>query len=129
MSSSCAPSFTSQPPRSSPRRSALTLGRHARSRVDFGNKVDRICDLVRHDLQERGDTFHWANTILTAHVRKRPPAYEDALKVLVDLKGASTSRPATVSVASQAAAHVAETLPVQPRTRSAQKTPSSTSSS
>lgn len=36
--------------------------------------------------------FHWANTILTAHVRKRPPAYEDALKVLVDLKGASTSR-------------------------------------
>lgn len=71
------------------RRPALTLDVRTCSPVDASNKVNRICDLVRHDLHERGDMFHWANTILTAHVRKRPPAYEDALKVLVDLKGAS----------------------------------------
>lgn len=55
---------------------------------DTTNKVNRICDLVHADLEQR-DVFHYANSILTAHVRKRPPAYEDALKVLVDLKGAS----------------------------------------
>lgn len=58
------------------------------SPTDTGNKVNRICDLFLEDLHARGDVFHWANTILTAHVRKRPPAYEDALRVLVDLKGA-----------------------------------------
>lgn len=53
---------------------------------DTSNKVNTICDLVREDLEKR-DLFHYANTILTAHVRKRPPAYEDALNLLVELKG------------------------------------------
>ncbi|GAA5945114.1 hypothetical protein JCM3775_000913 [Rhodotorula graminis] len=68
------------------------VARSGASPVDASNKVNRICDLVRHDLQERGDMFHWANTILTAHVRKRPPAYEDALNVLVDLKAQDPER-------------------------------------
>ncbi|GJN92512.1 hypothetical protein Rhopal_005542-T1 [Rhodotorula paludigena] len=58
---------------------------------DTTNKVNRICDLVRADLEQR-DVFHYANSILTAHVRKRPPAYEDALKVLVDLKAKDAER-------------------------------------
>lgn len=49
-------------------------------------KVNSVCDLVRGELEKR-DVFHYANTILTAHVRKQPPDYESALKVLVELKG------------------------------------------
>ncbi|GAA5832721.1 hypothetical protein JCM11251_005735 [Rhodosporidiobolus azoricus] len=63
----------------------------AREEFDAANKVNTICDLVRRDLEQR-DIFHYANTILTAHVRKRPPAYEDALKVLVDLKAKDPER-------------------------------------
>ncbi|GAA6056745.1 hypothetical protein JCM3770_005875 [Rhodotorula araucariae] len=60
--------------------------------ADVSDKVNRICDLVLADLQQRGDVFHYANSILTAHVRKCPPAYEDALKVLVDLKAQDADR-------------------------------------
>lgn len=42
--------------------------------------------MVRSELEKR-DVFHYANTILTAHVRKQPPDYESALNVLVELKG------------------------------------------
>ncbi|GAA5956343.1 hypothetical protein JCM21900_006151 [Sporobolomyces salmonicolor] len=55
------------------------------------NKVNTVCDLVRGDLEKR-DVFHYANSILTAYVRKRPPAYEDALKVLADLKAKDAER-------------------------------------
>ncbi|GAA5993070.1 hypothetical protein JCM10908_003090 [Rhodotorula pacifica] len=58
---------------------------------DTSNKVNTICDLVREDLEKR-DLFHYANTILTAHVRKRPPAYEDALNLLVELKAKNPER-------------------------------------
>ncbi|GAA6015095.1 hypothetical protein JCM10207_008729 [Rhodosporidiobolus poonsookiae] len=58
---------------------------------DASNKVNTVCDLVRADLEQR-DVFHYANSILTAHVRKRPPAYEDALKVLVELKAKDPER-------------------------------------
>lgn len=53
---------------------------------DPSNKVNTVCRLVREDLEQR-DVFHFANTILTSHVRQRPPAYEDALNLLVQLKG------------------------------------------
>jgi elongator complex protein 1 len=53
---------------------------------DAPSKINLICDLVRADLVTR-DVFHYANTILTAHVRKRPPDYESALNVLASLKG------------------------------------------
>ncbi|BGP18516.1 hypothetical protein JCM10213_002969 [Rhodosporidiobolus nylandii] len=59
--------------------------------ADTSNKVNTVCDLVRGDLEQR-DVFHYANSILTAHVRKRPPAYEDALKVLVELKAKDPER-------------------------------------
>ncbi|GAA5975319.1 hypothetical protein JCM5350_006430 [Sporobolomyces pararoseus] len=49
------------------------------------NKINTICDLVKEDLEQR-DVFNYANSILTAHVRKQPPAYEDALNLLADLK-------------------------------------------
>ncbi|KAM0754229.1 IkappaB kinase complex, IKAP component [Meredithblackwellia eburnea MCA 4105] len=55
------------------------------------NKVNLICDLVRKELEKR-DVFHYANTVLTAHVRKQPPDYEAALKVLVDLKSRDAER-------------------------------------
>ncbi|GAA5870104.1 hypothetical protein JCM1840_003583 [Sporobolomyces johnsonii] len=58
---------------------------------DVTNKVNTVCDLVRRELEKR-DVFHYANSILTAYVRKRPPAYEDALKVLVDLKAKDAER-------------------------------------
>ncbi|BGP42072.1 Putative elongator complex protein 1 [Rhodotorula kratochvilovae] len=60
--------------------------------ADATDKVNRICDLVLADLHTRGDVFHYANTVLTAHVRKRPPAYEDALNVLVSLKEKDADR-------------------------------------
>ena len=50
-----------------------------------------MCDLVRSELEKR-DVFHYANTILTAHVRKRPPDYESALRVLVELKAKDATR-------------------------------------
>jgi elongator complex protein 1 len=56
---------------------------------DPANKVNLVCDLIRTELDKR-DVFHYANTVLTAHVRKRPPDYESALKVLVELKGVSS---------------------------------------
>ncbi|GAA5889329.1 hypothetical protein JCM6882_000709 [Rhodosporidiobolus microsporus] len=62
-----------------------------REQFDASNKVNTICDLVRRELEGR-DVFHYANTILTAHVRKRPPAYEDALQVLVELKAKDPER-------------------------------------
>lgn len=53
-------------------------------------KINEVCDLVRKELEKR-DVFHFANTILTGHVRKSPPDYESALRVLVELKGPSSS--------------------------------------
>ncbi|GAA6031547.1 hypothetical protein JCM8097_006514 [Rhodosporidiobolus ruineniae] len=55
------------------------------------SKVNLVLDLVRRELETR-DVFHYANSILTAHVRKQPPAYEDALKVLVQLKAKDAER-------------------------------------
>ncbi|GAA5885604.1 hypothetical protein JCM16303_001478 [Sporobolomyces ruberrimus] len=55
------------------------------------NKINTMCDLVREDLEKR-DVFHYANSILTAHVRKQPPAYEDALNLLAELKGKDAER-------------------------------------
>lgn len=56
-------------------------------KVDDGeNKVNVVCELVLEELSKR-DVFEYANTVLTAHVRKRPPNYEEALRVLVELKG------------------------------------------
>ncbi|GAA5969527.1 hypothetical protein JCM11641_008144 [Rhodosporidiobolus odoratus] len=66
-------------------------GRGREESFDTANKVNEICDLVRRELETR-DVFHYANTILTAHVRKQPPAYEDALKVLVELKAKDPER-------------------------------------
>ncbi|BGP57178.1 Putative elongator complex protein 1 [Rhodotorula sphaerocarpa] len=61
------------------------------SDFDPTNKVNIICDLVREDLAAR-DLFNYANTILTAYVRKSPPAYEDALNLLVELKAKDPER-------------------------------------
>ncbi|GAA6006180.1 hypothetical protein JCM11491_002062 [Sporobolomyces phaffii] len=55
------------------------------------DKVNKVCDLVREELEKR-DVFHYANSILTAHVRKQPPAYEDALSLLAELKGKDAER-------------------------------------
>ncbi|GAA5833802.1 hypothetical protein JCM3766R1_000102 [Sporobolomyces carnicolor] len=55
------------------------------------NKINTICDLVRQDLEKR-DVFNYANSILTAHVRKQPPAYEDALNLLAELKAKDAER-------------------------------------
>lgn len=57
-----------------------------RGNSDAPSKINLICNLVRSDLEKR-DVFHYANTILTAHVRKSPPDYESALNVLASLKG------------------------------------------
>ncbi|KAL8292997.1 hypothetical protein RQP46_000691 [Phenoliferia psychrophenolica] len=59
--------------------------------VDASEKVNKVCDLVRAELEKR-DVFHYANTILTTHVRKKPPDYESALRVLVDLKARDADR-------------------------------------
>lgn len=53
---------------------------------DTAQKVNAICDLLRAEIEQR-DAVHYANTILTAHVRKKPPDHESALKVLTELKG------------------------------------------
>ncbi|BGP02142.1 Putative elongator complex protein 1 [Rhodotorula toruloides] len=58
---------------------------------DPSTKVNTICRLVRDDLEQR-DVFHFANTILTSYVRQRPPAYEDALNLLVQLKAKDAER-------------------------------------
>jgi len=58
---------------------------------DTTNKINLVCDLIRTEL-EKGDVFHYANTILTAHVRKQPQDYESALKVLVELKAKDSAR-------------------------------------
>lgn len=58
---------------------------------DTTGKINLVCDLVRAEL-EKGDVFHYANTILTTHVRKQPQDYEAALKVLVELKGKDATR-------------------------------------
>lgn len=54
-------------------------------------KVNLVCDLIRSEL-EKGDVLHYANTILTAHVRKQPQDYESALRVLVQLKEKDAAR-------------------------------------
>lgn len=70
----------------------LALTRPLRRHSDALDKVNKVCDLVRAELEKR-DVFHYANTILTTHVRKKPPDYESALRVLVDLKGAPFVEP------------------------------------
>ncbi|ORY54599.1 IKI3 family-domain-containing protein [Leucosporidium creatinivorum] len=59
--------------------------------ADTTNKINLVCDMIRGEL-EKGDVFHYANTILTAHVRKQPQDYESALKVLVELKAKDAAR-------------------------------------
>lgn len=71
---SCVPPF--------PMSSAMTDDDGCRT----ATKINEVCDLVRKELEKR-DVFHFANTILTGHVRKSPPDYESALRVLVELKG------------------------------------------
>ncbi|KAI5477208.1 elongator complex protein 1 [Pseudohyphozyma bogoriensis] len=58
---------------------------------DTSEKVNKVCDLLRAELEKR-DTFHYANSVLTAYVRKQPPDYESALKVLADLKAQDAAR-------------------------------------
>lgn len=48
--------------------------------------VARICDEVRAEL-ERKDLKTYVNSILTAHVVKRPPDHEAGLALLLRLKG------------------------------------------
>ncbi|KAK4705712.1 elongator complex protein 1, partial [Phenoliferia sp. Uapishka_3] len=59
--------------------------------ADASTKINMVCDLVRAELEKR-DVFHYANTILTTHVRQQPPDYESALRVLVDLKSRDAER-------------------------------------
>ncbi|KDE09564.1 hypothetical protein MVLG_00459 [Microbotryum lychnidis-dioicae p1A1 Lamole] len=54
-------------------------------------KVNEVCDLVREELEKR-DVFGYANSVLTAYVRKKPADYEAALKVLVELKAKDSDR-------------------------------------
>ncbi|SCV71454.1 BQ2448_3042 [Microbotryum intermedium] len=54
-------------------------------------KVNEVCDLVREELEKR-DVFEYANSVLTAYVRKKPADYESALRVLVDLKADADAR-------------------------------------
>jgi elongator complex protein 1 len=49
-------------------------------------KVNRICEAIRQDLERRNADFY-ANSILTAHVCKRPSEYASALRLLVRLRG------------------------------------------
>ena len=49
--------------------------------------VAELCDLIREEL-ERRDLKKYVNSILTAHVVKRPPAHEAGLKLLLRLRGA-----------------------------------------
>ncbi len=48
--------------------------------------VSRICDEIRVEL-ERRDLKRYVNSILTAHVVKRPPDHEAGLALLLQLKG------------------------------------------
>ncbi|KAL7752203.1 putative elongator complex protein 1 [Sorochytrium milnesiophthora] len=49
------------------------------------DKVNRICDAVRGELQSL-DIKTYVNTIITTYVRKTPPELEDALRNIKDLK-------------------------------------------
>ena len=48
--------------------------------------VSRICDKIRVEL-ERRDLKKYVNSVLTAHVVKRPPDHEAGLALLLRLKG------------------------------------------
>lgn len=49
--------------------------------------VSQICDEIRVELEHR-DLKKYVNSILTAHVVKRPPDHEAGLALLLRLKGA-----------------------------------------
>ena len=55
------------------------------------NKVNRICDSIRTELEKR-DTIRYIDTILTTHVCKTPSDLESGLRVLLQLKGRSCYR-------------------------------------
>ena len=48
--------------------------------------VTQICDAVREELEKK-DLKKYVNSILTAHVMKRPPDHEAGLALLLRLKG------------------------------------------
>ena len=48
--------------------------------------VTQICDAVREELGKK-DLKKYVNSILTAHVMKRPPDHEAGLALLLRLKG------------------------------------------
>lgn len=102
-------------PSLNPRDLPLTSARFCRSTA---YKINEVCDMVRGELEKR-DVFHYANTILTAYVRKSPPEYESALGVLVELKGKPCSGPRTLLCSPSP----------KLETRHARRTPSNTSSS
>ncbi|SCZ89323.1 BZ3500_MvSof-1268-A1-R1_Chr1-1g01107 [Microbotryum saponariae] len=54
-------------------------------------KVNEVCNLVREELEKK-DVFEYANSVLTAYVRKKPADYEAALRVLVELKAKDSER-------------------------------------
>lgn len=57
----------------------------AASVTDFPNKINRVCDAIREELQKVG-LVRYVETILTTHVCKSPPDLEAGLKTLLQLK-------------------------------------------
>jgi elongator complex protein 1 len=50
--------------------------------------IAKICDAISQELEKKNLTLY-VNSILTAHVVKTPPEYEEGLKVLLRLRGGS----------------------------------------
>jgi elongator complex protein 1 len=48
--------------------------------------IAKICDAISQELEKKDLTLY-VNSILTAHVVKTPPEYEEGLKVLLRLRG------------------------------------------
>jgi elongator complex protein 1 len=48
--------------------------------------VNTVCDKVREEL-ERVDLIRFTNAVLTARVVKSPPEHEEALRLLLRLRG------------------------------------------
>lgn len=69
--------------------------------------VARICDEIRAEL-ERKDLKTYVNSILTAHVVKRPPDHEAGLALLLRLKGTTQSN---IFVYDSKLIHAAESEP------------------
>lgn len=57
-----------------------------RSQSEADSKINRVCDAVLSELRRR-DVFVFANSILTAHMTRRPPDYASALGLIAELNG------------------------------------------